>query len=93
MEDYRINMENHRSKLLTAKDVESAFMIVPVKRDLGEYISNEFHGANAKIVNLAENISDPWHQPVHVFRACAKQIYYLLSELLERTHVINKSLK
>lgn len=93
MEDYRINMESHRSKLLNDKDVENAFMIVPVKRDLGVHISNEFKGANAKVVNLAENISDPWHQPVNVFRGCAKQIYFLLSELLERTKVINKSLK
>jgi len=87
-EYYGIDMSQHRSKLLSKEDVEKAFMIVPVKRDLGGYISHLHHGSELKVTYFAEDISDPWQMPVDVFRACAEKICILLDELLIRTGVL-----
>jgi protein-tyrosine-phosphatase len=81
-EDYNCSMDAHRSTLLTDADVKEATLIVPVKRDLGNFIGSKFTGSKSKIFNLSEDIEDPWHAPVSVFRSCVQQIDRLLPELL-----------
>ena len=82
-EDYGLDMTAHRSQLLSAQDIADADLIVPVKRDLGARIVAEFPEAKGKMFYLSQDISDPWHDPVSVFRSCAQLIYSLLDEVIE----------
>lgn len=75
-------MAAHRSKLLSSEDVENAFMIIPVKRELGEYIKQLHPAAGRKIKNLSMDVMDPWRQPYPVYLHCARTVDGLLSEVL-----------
>lgn len=79
---YDIDTSSHRSKLLSEADVASAYLIVPVKKDLGRLITYSFPAAKDKISYLREDIYDPWQQPVEVFKECADQIDKLLDDLI-----------
>ncbi len=76
-------MTAHRSKLLSQEDVNEAFMIIPVRRELAHDINDMFISSKSKFYFLNEDISDPWRQPVPVFRKCAEQIARLQDEVLE----------
>lgn len=78
---YGLDLSSHRSKLLTQEDVENAVLIVPVKRDLGEHIRYLFPASESKLHFLKQNISDPWHQPVEVFKKCAEMMDGLLDDV------------
>ena len=83
MEDYNLNMESHRSTLLTSQDVDDAFLIIPVKKDLGEFILQSYPSCSKdKIMNFNQDISDPWKGSEAVFRACAQFIYQQLQQML-----------
>ena len=75
-------MSGHRSNLLTQDDVDKADMIIPVKRDLGAYISRTFSGSLAKLIYLKKDIQDPWHQPIEVYRGCAHDINNMLDDIV-----------
>jgi protein-tyrosine-phosphatase len=86
---YQIDMKNHRSKLLTAEDVEKADLIVPVKRGLKDDIVYLFPDAEKKLLYFPQDIDDPWRQPVDVFKACAEKmdkqldtVYQVLQKIL-----------
>lgn len=75
-------MTGHRSKLLDTNDIRAAYLIIPVKRDLGRFISSTFDDAAEKVKYLTSDVADPWHQPVSVFQSCAAQISTLLDTVL-----------
>lgn len=77
-------MEGHRSKLLTVEDVAQAFLIIPVKRDLGTFIKSQFPQFSSKVAFLDEDVADPWRQPYPVYAACARQVDRLLSSVLTK---------
>ena len=82
---YDIDMTRHRSTLLTQGDINEAYAIIPVKRDLGVYISECFDVAGIeRITYFDRDIPDPWHQPVEVFEKCAANIDHMLDNLLDR---------
>jgi hypothetical protein len=87
LNEYGIYMADHRSKLLSEADVRDAFIIVPVKRELGNYIAGYFKdpairdAALAKIKYFSRDVSDPWRQPYDVYLRCAKLIESLVEEL------------
>jgi protein-tyrosine-phosphatase len=81
-EDYSIDMQNHRSRLLIKEDIAKAFAIIPVKKDLGSFIASQFPNALEKMKYFANDISDPWHAPINVYRQCAFTINTLLDEIL-----------
>lgn len=77
-------MESHRSKLLTTKDIDDAFLIIPVKQNLGEFILETFPSCSKdKIMTFNKDISDPWRGSEEVFRSCAQLIYQQLQQLLQ----------
>jgi hypothetical protein len=80
---YKLDATPHRSKLLKKEDIDQAFMIIPVKRDLGTHIVGSYPEASGKIRFLSKDIPDPWHQPVHVFEDCASNIDRMLDELVQ----------
>jgi protein-tyrosine-phosphatase len=83
MEDYNINMIEHRSKLLSEVDINEAFMLIPVKRDLGRIIIGAYPSAADKLFNLSADIQDPWKQPISVYRTRAAEISPLLMEVYQ----------
>jgi protein-tyrosine-phosphatase len=68
---YGVDMTGHRSKLLSAEDVQNAYAIIPVKRGLRDDIIHYFPESKDKFIHFQEDIEDPWHQPVSVFKSCA----------------------
>lgn len=76
-------MSAHRSTLLTQKDLDEADFIIPVKRDLGAYIFQTFNVKKDKVLFLRNDIPDPWHQPVAVYRHCANSIDSMLDTVVE----------
>ncbi len=82
-DNYQLDLSQHRSKLLTTKDIENAYIIVPVKTSLAQVVAQAYPDSISKIRLLANDIPDPWHQPVSVFRACANQIDLMLEHLIK----------
>lgn len=80
--EYGINMADHRSKLLSTEDVDKAYLIIPVKRELGEHIKQLYPAAETKIKTLSTDVMDPWRQPYPVYFQCAKIVDRLVAEVL-----------
>ncbi len=81
-DNYQLDLSQHRSKLLSKKDIEDAYIIVPVKMSLAQVVAQEYTDSISKIRLLSNDIPDPWHQPVSVFRACANQIDLMLDQFI-----------
>lgn len=74
-------MTNHRSTLLTEKDVNEAFVIIPVKRELGYRINTMFPGVQSKLRYFPEDVQDPWHAPLEVYRQCSRQVSMMIESV------------
>ncbi len=82
--DYGIDINRHRSRLLRRDEVRAARAIFGVTRSHVRAISTMFpEESNGKLKPLSRDVSDPWHQPVHVYRQCAAQLEPLVEEALE----------
>jgi protein-tyrosine-phosphatase len=79
--EYGIDTSAHRSKLLSAEDVAEAHMIIPVKRELGMYISHLYPSAKDKLMFFSRDVMDPWRQPYPVYQSCARMIEMLVTEV------------
>ncbi len=75
-------MSEHRSALITANDVEEAFCIIPVTKSLGRELTQVFPAHANKILYLGEDIRDPWHASVQVYKNCADGTNEMLDVLL-----------
>eukprot|EP00598_Pedospumella_elongata_P006336 CAMPEP_0184983174 /NCGR_PEP_ID=MMETSP1098-20130426/12497_1 /TAXON_ID=89044 /ORGANISM="Spumella elongata, Strain CCAP 955/1" /LENGTH=90 /DNA_ID=CAMNT_0027506979 /DNA_START=1 /DNA_END=270 /DNA_ORIENTATION=- len=82
LQEYGINTSCHQSKLLSAVDVEHAYLIIPVKRELGEYIKMAHPQHASKIKYLTQDVTDPWRQPYAVYAKCATLIETLITAVL-----------
>ena len=82
LQEYGINTSGHRSKLLSEDDVENAYLIIPVKRELGEYIKMAHPQHASKIKYLTQDVTDPWRQPYAVYAKCATLIETLITAVL-----------
>jgi len=93
LQEYGINTSGHRSNLLSADDVEQAYLIIPVKRELGEYIKRSHPKYASKVKYLAQDVTDPWRQPYAVYAKCALLIETLITTVLaEITTTTNSDL-
>ncbi len=82
-QDYGLDLTSHRSRILSEEDVQNSLLIVPVKKELGRSIKAMFPGSTSKLRYFREDVNDPWHQPVAVYRNTAAQISALLNEFVE----------
>lgn len=82
LQEYGINTSDHRSRLLSSEDVEQAYLVIPVKRELGEYIKFAHPKHASKVKYLNQDVTDPWRQPYAVYAKCAQLIETLLTNLL-----------
>ena len=82
-----MDLNNHRSALLTAEDVEAATLIVGVTRSHVATVESRFPSSKGKIFSLSSDVPDPWHQSMAVYRQCAAVmkplVYEILSEKLD----------
>jgi protein-tyrosine phosphatase len=77
-EDFDIDMNSHRSALLTQADVDRADAIVGVTLSHIDFISANFAGATGKVYSMNRDVSDPWHAPLETYRSCAHQLSSLI---------------
>ena len=87
-QDFGIDMSAHRSALLQQSDIDTATAIIGVSGSHVAYIDENFT-VNPNILHtMSENVSDPWHAPIEVYRACAHQLAKLvpskLSDIFEK---------
>jgi len=88
-ENYGVDMLGHRSRLLSDSDAAEADVIIPVKRDLGQYIAQSRPSAQNKLLFFQNDVQDPWRQPVSVFRNCAQQISSEIDLILPSIRELN----
>jgi protein-tyrosine-phosphatase len=81
--EYGIDTSAHRSKLLSADDVANAYIVIPVKKDLGHSIATAFPVSSGKLKYFRQDVLDPWHQPYLVYQKCAHLIDSLLSDVVD----------
>ena len=81
-EEYSLDLNDHRSALLTAEDVEAATLIVGVTRNHVATVESRFPSSKGKIFSLSKDVPDPWHQSIDVYRQCAMAMKPLVYEIL-----------
>ena len=82
LNDFSLDLSQHRSALLTATEVDSATLIVGVTRSHVAAVLDRFPSSKGKVFALTRDVPDPWHQPVHVYRQCAHTMKPLVYEIL-----------
>lgn len=87
LEDYGIDISNHRSRLLSSEDVHEASIIIGVSRSHKNHIISNYPQFEHKVTCLNDDVPDPWHSPKHVYRQCmhmmAPLVYSKLNELIK----------
>jgi len=85
-----LDISDHRSRILTARDVEEADLILVMAQSHREAIEVEFPQARGKTYLLSEmagrsyDISDPGGAPLAVYRRCADELENLIEKGYER---------
>ena len=79
---YKIDMKAHRSALLTPDDVSRAFLIIGVSQSHLAELMCRYPEYTHKFRKLDEDVSDPWHQPLASYEACASSLERLVSSIL-----------
>ncbi|OQR96782.1 hypothetical protein ACHHYP_20689 [Achlya hypogyna] len=69
-----IDMQAHRSRLITKDLVDEADVIYCVTVRHASLLRERFPDARAEIAIFPADIADPWHQDEQVYEACARQI-------------------
>ena len=82
--DFGLDLSQHRSALITEKELNNAVAIVCVTRSHVEYLRSQFPSVNTKkLFTLRNNVSDPWHATLEVYRSCAYEMKPLVEEVME----------
>jgi protein-tyrosine-phosphatase len=85
MEEVGIDITDHRTRHLTAQDVDAASLVIVMARGHSEALRAEFPRARDKVVLLSElagemhDVSDPYgSDSLEPYRQCAREIDRLL---------------
>ena len=81
-EEFQLDLNEHRSALLTAEEVEAATLIVGVTRNHVAAVESRFPSSIGKTYSLSKDVPDPWHQSIDVYRQCAVAMKPLVYEIL-----------
>jgi hypothetical protein len=84
LEDYGLDTSTHKSALISEEDIRNAEVVVGVTRNHQRAIQQQFGAelTKGKVTSLDKDVSDPWHAPREVYRACAQQIKPLVEGFL-----------
>lgn len=84
LEKFGLDTSLHRSKLLTAEEVEIAAAIISVSSSHRDSILSSFPStAHGKTYSLSRNVSDPWHASIDIYEHCACVMKPLVYEAME----------
>lgn len=90
MAERGLDISDHRSHVLIARDVEEADLILVMAQGHREAIEAEFPQARGKTVLLSEmvgrsyDIPDPYGAPMAAYRRCADELEDLIEEGYEK---------
>jgi protein-tyrosine phosphatase len=83
MAELGIDISGEYSKPVTAQDLDWADMILPVQRDHGDHLIEDFPDVVAKIHFLDSDVPDPYLGPLTEYREKRDLLYDLLFRLVE----------
>jgi len=79
---YDIDLTSHLSQPITRDLVENADVIFTMSQRHADVICHFFPESEDKIVVAKPEVSDPFMQPLEVYKACAQQLYGQIKELV-----------
>ena len=80
--DYNIDISHHRSKLLDDNDMNNAYKVIAVSRSHYNEIVRRYPNYVSKITTLAEDVTDPWHQPIEIYKQTAITLSKLINDIM-----------
>lgn len=84
-EDYNLDLEAHRSSILTIQEANEAYAIIGVTSSHKRYILQLFPSIDErKCQSLDVDVHDPWHQSIQVYRRCASILKPLVENKMEQ---------
>ena len=82
LDEFALDLQNHRSVLLTSQDIKDAYIIIGVTQSHVRAISQKYPQSAGKVHSLHADVSDPWHASLDTYRLCAYQMKPLVYEAL-----------
>ena len=82
--EYSLDISSHRSKLLCHADVESAFAIIGVTARHHNILILNYPLSRGKLLRFSRDVEDPWRQEKAKYLRCARELYQLVPEVMER---------
>jgi len=80
--DYNIDISYHRSKLLDDNDMNNAYKVIAVSQSHYNEIVRRYPNYVNKILTLAEDVTDPWHQPLAIYKQTAITLSRLINDTM-----------
>ena len=83
-DEFALDLNFHRSSMLSAKEVDDAQIIIGVTTAHVEKILRTFPSSIGKVFSFDSDISDPWHASLAEYRVCAQTMKPLVYQILDR---------
>lgn len=84
LEDYALDLNEHRSCLLTDADVDAAHAIIGVSKGHVREILQRYPAAKSKTFALSSDVPDPWHAPKYQYKKCAEMMMPLVDQAMDK---------
>lgn len=84
MNEYNIDISNHRSKLLNENDMNVSHMVIGVSQSHYNEIIKRHPTFVHKVTKLSEDVMDPWHQPIDVYQKTATTLSRLIKDIMTK---------
>uniref|UniRef100_A0A6U4NPW2 acid phosphatase n=1 Tax=Hemiselmis andersenii TaxID=464988 RepID=A0A6U4NPW2_HEMAN len=84
MKRHGVHMASHRSRLLSASDLEAAKYIFCVTERHKAWIGQVAPEVAGRVETMGKDIPDPWHQEESVYNKCADRIMWEVPKLMEK---------
>ena len=82
-DDFDLDLQNHRSAMLSSQDVKDAHIIIGVTKSHVRVINQKYPESTGKVHSLPVDVSDPWHASLDTYKLCAHQMRPLVYEALD----------
>ena len=81
-DNYDIDISDHRSKLLDDNDMNNAYKIITVSQSHYNETIKRYPQYINKVMTLSEDVIDPWHQPLNVYKQTAITLSRLVNDIM-----------
>ena len=82
--DYNIDVSNHRSKLLNDIDMNDSYIVIAVSQSHYNEIIKRYPNNINKVSKLSEDVMDPWHENVDVYQKTAFKLSNLINDIMTK---------